>query len=1728
MVLMSQIPRTTESWDSPLRRASVNNFGYGGANSHVILENHVPAFASANRITSLPSKVYVLSAKDEHAAKAMVANLRDHLTDITDSSSYQNNLAFTLGERRSRFPWVAATSASSLSELIRLIDNGKMKPRRKNDHLKLGFVFTGQGAQWWAMGRELISAYPVFRETLQLAEGYLREFGATYSLMEELYQGEKTTRVNEAALGQPVCVAVQIALVRLLESWGVTPTAVTSHSSGEIASAYAAGVLSLRSAMGVVYARGNLAADVAKYSKLGPGGMMAVGLGVADVQKYTTRVTTGRVIVACQNSPSSVTISGDVAGIQELETFLQADKVFARKLQVPAAYHSHHMEPLAKPYAEWLNANIKPESAMKDIIYSSPTTGQRMTDVNKIGAADHWVKSLTQPVLFVESFTNMCFSGPNRPSDVDMIIELGAHPALSGPINDIKTLSAFNDSTPIGYSSCLVRKKNAVDTMHALACELIQSGIPLDMAGVNLTTNSRVLTDLPKYAWNHQIRHWYEPRMNRAHRMLSEGPHDLLGSLVTGTNRINPSWRNVITPSSLPWIKDHMLQGTTVYPGAGFICMALEGLIQAEQGNDKAISGYRLRDVDMLAALVIPEGENGVEVQLSLKPCDDKAIYAKNWKEFQVFSVTHDDKWSEHCRGLVCIEYDDKRVRTLPVAVRKATDYRIRVSPSDVYESMHRVGIQHGPIFQNLKAVRSRLSGSLATIVTADIAAIMPCQFQHAHLIHPTTLDTVFQAIYAALPAAGANLPSAQVPRSIKSLWISNYIKHGIPTSFNAFSEVLEHDKQGFKAAVTVIDEEEKAVITIENFLFQSIGSAVESHELCKNDKFLKSKWIPDVTMMKPDQLKQQLVCEPDLVEAQQLADIKLVCSWFVEEALAVITPEEIQNIQGHLKRFYAWMKATTLSSPASSVSPQEKAALIGKVATNSANGKLVCDVGPRLADVLCGRVLPLELMQDSQLLNRFYVESLKLDRSRKQVAELIRLFALKNSRSKILEIGAGSGGTTYEILTALGVEDPLAASYDFTDVDETFFDTAGEDLQPWKSLLSFRKLDIQQDPSIQGFETGSYDLVVASQVLHRTRSMDETVANVRKLLKPSGKLIIVESTQDQPDFRMTFGLLPDQWLGEEEHRLLTPSLTVDMWNSVLQANGFSGLDLEVRDCESDELYSYSVMVASSHDAEQLYHPEVVIAISKPGPHQQWLDRLVEAVSKVVGSKPCVQFYDEVDSEGKIVVFLPEVSATLLATPTDAQFEAMRNICTKSKGVLWVTRGGAIESSDPFSSLSQGFLRILRLEYVGKPLATLDLDPSADTWSDQFVSTISSVYESVFANTAEDKPRDYEFAERNGAIKVLRYFKDHARNKTWFPDMGDADTVVLQDFAQIPTHLAIEHPGRLDSLVFVPSLGYDGKEVAEQELEIRPHAYGITSRDISAVSNTAQDRSFGFECAGTITHVGTLASLEGYKVGDRVAAVLNGEFANTIRVPWTSAVQIPAAMGFELAAALPVAYASAWISLMDVARLEKGNSILIHDAGSAIGQAAISLAKHVGAEIFTTVSNAEHGSFLRRAAGIKADRIFTISTFASAILDQTRGRGVDVVLNTLEGPLLQETLNCVATLGHFIELGKRDLEQNSRLDMGAFARGVTFTAIDVAILAKHKGRQVHRALCSTLELMKARKIRGVPISVHGVSDLTQAFRNAQSNVSPATVILSVNPGSKVPVRIEKLVPKRSF
>ncbi|CCF35610.1 hypothetical protein CH063_01342 [Colletotrichum higginsianum] len=283
-----QVPTSTREWPKDMpRRISVNNYGYGGTNGHVIIDGaveHVREYSTAAERFDHP-RLIVMSSKDFNVTNRMVANLKDYL-EVRKSSDQKvslDDLAYTLHARRSHFSWRAAISSTSCHEDI---TEALEDPTRKTVALakeapRIGYVFNGQGAQWHAMGRELIAIYPVFRKALLQADIVLEDYGADWSLIEELQRGEKSTRVNEPRLSQPVCVALQVCLVDLLNSWGIHPSAVASHSSGEIAAAYAAGALTFEEALGVAYFRGHLTEKHHSASRV-PGGMMAVGLGAED------------------------------------------------------------------------------------------------------------------------------------------------------------------------------------------------------------------------------------------------------------------------------------------------------------------------------------------------------------------------------------------------------------------------------------------------------------------------------------------------------------------------------------------------------------------------------------------------------------------------------------------------------------------------------------------------------------------------------------------------------------------------------------------------------------------------------------------------------------------------------------------------------------------------------------------------------------------------------------------------------------------------------------------------------------------------------------------------------------------------------------------------------------------------------------------------------------------------------------------------------------------------------------------------------------------------------------------------------------------------------------------------------------------------------------------------------------------------------------------------------
>ncbi|TIC97276.1 Lovastatin diketide synthase mokB [Colletotrichum higginsianum] len=1687
-----------------IRRASVNNFGFGGSNAHVILEWHNPDSQDQEQTNgsatvdaaSGPARIYILSAKDEPASKRMISNLRNYIenADSTQERNLLASLAYTLGSRRSALPWKTVFAADSLDGILSSLDGGQNQPERSRKEIRVGWVFSGQGAQWHAMGRELFEAYPVFKTAIRECDSYIKEMGATWTITDELHRDEETTRVNDAEFSLPLSTAIQIAVVRLFWSWGIRPTGITSHSSGEAAAAFAAGVLSARSAIGITYIRGALTRKGKSTS--GPkGGMMAVGLGRSEADDYISRVIgdnkAKHLVVGCVNSPSSVTVSGDLPAVAELEQLLHADKVFARKLKVTEAFHSSHMKPMAAEFATLLvgllEANdVDLTTTPSSMVYSSPKTGKRMSSLESLLVPSHWTESMLQAVEFESSFIEMCWDPKTKEQCVDVVVEIGPHGALGGPITQIMQKPELGGAS-VSYLSSLSRGKCAVGTTQGVAMALMRQGYRLEMDAINFPhgrddTNVKVLHDLPTYSWSHQLRYWREPRNSRALRQNEHPPHHLIGSRDPLSPFSAPTWTNTLRMSDIPWVRDHVVGSDIVFPGAGFISMAIDAMSQAHQPNPDEKTFFNLRDVDLMQALVLPvDAELDVDLRLAIRPCDEKSLGVKGWYAFSVHSISGEkNTWTEHCTGLIRIEKHDRTSWDAPdlpaLKMMDAAVYSRKTDPKILWESLHETGIRHGPIFQNISQIQSSGRLSLCTFQVADTASIMPCSYESQHIVHPTTLDSAIQAAYSPLVSTGKRLKAALVPRRLKKLKVaSTLFNFGAGSVLGAQVCLKKQSSQSFSADLAVFD-----------------GVTGDDNPS-----------TPDV-----------------LIEIEGLSF----------QSLGLMT-DDIDRLDGHWKKFHHWMTAQLALTREDRLGPdssswllddaEHKASVRARVLEGGVNGEMITRLGPQLLPMLRGQVEPLELMMEGRLLSRYYVEALKWKRSNTQASELIKLLAHKNPRCRILEVGGGTGGCTELILSALGDSKPVDR-YDFTDVSAGFFEPARERFADWQDVMTYSTLDIEKDPASQGFECASYDIVVACQVLHATTNMRRTLSNVRKLLKPGGKLVLVETTNDQLDLFFTFGLLPGWWLSEEEERQLTPSLTPGLWRTMLSASGFNGVELEVRDCNDTDFYMISTIMSSATvepvTADRDSSSDAVLVYGDRPPPSEWLTDLQLSVAgaTTIGSAPSITSLDEADVAGKTVIFLGEVQQNLLSSIETDTFARVKSMLMDSRAVIWVARGATMACDDPRKALHVGLLRTLRNETNGKPCISLDIDPSRDPWTPETIDAILQVFHTSLG--AANQHSDFEYVERDGIIHVPRAVNN--------PGWRDSDTAeaTLKPFKSSPgsrLRMHVERPGLLDSLCFreeeIPDLPADW-------VEIEPVTFGLNFTDIMvAMGQIKQDPEpfMGFECAGVITMLGEAAAAErGLKVGDRVCALQRGHWATRVQTPSTNVVLIPSGMSFEDAASIPQAFATAYISLFTTANLRKGERVLIHSGAGGVGQAAIMLSQLAGAEVFVTAGTQAKRDFVCRKFGISQDHVYSSrdASFVDGIRERTGGEGVDVALNSLAGHLLQATFDCMAEFGRFVEIGQKDLEQDSRLSMHTFMRNVSFQCVDLLAWERAKGDAVQEALKHIMKLLEEKQLGLIdPVSAYPISDIEKVFRTMQGGQHVGKLVVTASEKDLVPV-----------
>lgn len=1570
--------------------------------------------------------------------------------------------------------------------------------------------------------------YKVFADAIDKAEEHLKQMGASWSLTEELNKSQAESRVDEAEISQPACTAVQLALVLLLESWGIKPETVTGHSSGEIAAAFTARFITFKSAIAIAYFRGQAAAILSREQKQ-RGAMLALGIGAEEASQLIEEHANGHYAsVAAINSPKSVTISGDQLAIEHIHKEAEAKGVFARKLKVQMAYHSRHMEAVAdfyldaiKPYCGVESTPGIDENGTRPRFVSSVTANfLEAEDVD----ASYWVKNLVRPVRFANAIQTMVTPQKSAKANAinyavpTAILEIGPHAALKTPIMQTVELTRAEQGQTgaFTYLASLLRGSNSVDAVLELAGSLFNLGAPIQLGQVNQTNiqNSDVVTGLPAYAWDKSVS--YEVRPRATHQKLFPGEtfHPLLGRRIDTDGGKTRVYRQVFTLDEMPWIRDHVVAGAVIFPMTGYMSCAIEA---ARRAVATPAGSFLIRDFHVVARLEIQEEEQ-VDMVTRLTPATigTGSFSSTSWS-FEISTWTKAGGWTIHAYGRIEPDEDMKtETPTLKTALPlvNSTSTLIEHDIAHAYEYAGVRATQYGPTFRN--SVRF-FEGDGYTVLEHKLRDLGNLQGNigpyGSHVtVDPPTLDGFLQGGGPLQQTEDGKRP-AQMPNYISRFRISNTIPSTSKQRFDIVTRLLDYDVKGGRMSISVSAFSRQAdgslipVAEWESVAFRSIGSADEDPDPAAS---IPDNWVwemlPRIDLMDPDKVSKKFdVGSFDEIQISHMRDLEIAAAYYLYHALRETAGDDTTERPFHLSRFAAWAERYVAKHNVKF--DTEPTALLQKVRSHDAQGEMLCAVGEGLVQILRGEIEPLEIMLADGLLTRHYEADVVNERLSKVLGDVVLNFSNLEPNLRILEIGAGTAGTTLPVLEALSKNVPQGAflEYTFTDISSGFFENARNKLSKWSKHITYKKLDISQDPLPQGFTAGEYDIVVAANVLHATQNMKTTMNNLRLLLKPKGKVVVLEGNH-HPALATPFVLLPGWWYAEDEYRDLQegPMMPTKVWNRLLQDTGFSGIDVCIQGSIGSGDETMSIMCSS-----KVAHREDTGSITVCGPLMDddevtFAQTVVDAISERLGVPVDLKPIAEIEpSSNSYYIVIDSPSDSFLRDVSAEKFEVLKGLLTHNAGLLWV-----IPQADvPEYKFIKGMLRTLRIESDSKSLLSFDDVP----YTQQGVSAILKLVRPLL-DPEMTRAQDQDFVWHDESIHVprMRMLKD--AKETFAVEEGVSfrkEQNIWEGDRSL--EMTIEVAGSPDSIYFRRTNDLQNP-LAENEIVVEVEAVGVSHRDLDLVLGAISWAPPGYDGAGRVVKVGPgVADLQ---EGDKVMflALEGSAFSTYKKMPASHAARVPGYLSITDAASMPLAYSLAVLALVRTARLRKNETVLIHSAAGAVGQACVVVAQHLGARVLVTAGTSEKREFLHKELGVPSELIFSSRTahFRDQILCATEGKGVDVIVNSIGGELLADTWALAARFSRFVEIDKKAAFHNNNLPMRTFDKNVSFTSIDLRGMFQYKPEEVKELFSQVVQLLRQQIIAPIkPVTVLPLSQFSSALRKIRSGDSIGKIVVTL-------------------
>jgi len=1751
--LKLRVPTDTEPFPETdgERLAGVNSFGFGGANAHVIL-TEPPSIPHADHAEIWIERAWpiMLSARSEDALRGYAMKLASWLTErvnLNGDSPVLPDLTYTLGKRRNHHPHRLSLVARSIPELIEELDvfaikGDSVKVRtlftpRPESAPRVAFIMSGQGPQWWGMGRELMQHEPVFRHVIEQCDAALRGV-ATFSLLEELGRPEETSQLHRTEIAQPAIFAMQVGLAELWKSWGVYAAAILGHSVSEIAAACVAGLFSLEQGARITALRARFMEGCAR----GEGRMLAVGLGEEEAQALIDKHDQ-TISIAAFNGPRSLTLAGPRHSIEAMFAELETQGVFARLVRVDHPFHHAMMQPAADALE---NALIDLVPQPETIPLFSTITGNRLN--GNAGDAAHWARGIRQPVQFAPAINAIADFG------VDIWLELGAHPALAHSIAEC--LASRGGSKPIVISS--VRREREHDSVLEAAMDLHRAGAALDFTAV---TPSRRVLPLPAYAWD-RSRWWNEAPDWRESRLGSGGR----GMLDMRLPRATPTWTARLDSRHMAFLKDHKVENHVVFPAAGFVDLVIEAGTQLFEGRP-----FVVEDLEIRKPLILSNPAGSVQIEISYEPND---------RTFTIQSrFDPSASWSLHVVGSMRGERTES---DFAASTFETEDNHPSASlkPVDIdafYRYMNDLGLRYGDEFRSVRELSAAEGESVGRVALSETIASRAGDYP----LHPVLLDGalhVFSAGRSTIEARGSRL---KLPvRFGRILFL-----HSPGASTRVRASVVQCNDEFVEGCIALYDESCKPCVLVDGFRAISVASVRRGAIGQVRDVLYHVDWertpnesrlgtleplpltrlrdaaegaLDDVVAIRGrKRLESAIAAQDDLAAVLLCPGLRemgvAMGADFTADTLQVAVPmrpvfEELMlKLQKHglVESSGSGYRPSPAFTTAAESANEALRRFITEHPGHLPEAQLVAGNCAELGPILRGEKDAVQILfagAGAELLDQFYGDGLLtshwLAAITAAVEEAAR--ALPEGRGlRILEIGAGTGGLSAQVLPALarGLH-----SYTFTDVSAAFFSGAHQKLANFAEVET-RIFDIEKSATEQGFELGSFDFIIGTNVLHAVADIRAALHNLYGLLAPGGSLVFMDVATPQLWTETVFGLTNGWWrFSDRDLRPVHPLLGRSQWEAVLRETGFketSSLPGLMGPHGEGQIAilarkAWQAPAASQLTVEVPPEKSFLIFADPEGIGSSLAERLRAAGIRCrsafrgtafVASEPDTftlraeapedwrQLFAACAGEGapERIIYLWNLDARIdddAAIGTDALLHLVQSLdsawpMTKLRIDL-VTRGAEAVGRDGSPTVvaqapAIGLMRVILNEYPNYACRGIDLPP-----------TPSAADADLLRMELLRAESEREVAFRGEARYVQRLERGHPRRERTFDPA-------------VPLRLESRERGQLDTLRFAP---FAQPSCGPSEVIIDVKAAGVNFRDVlkalALYPGEAPDaRIFGDEVGGIVTAVGS--DVTHVRPGDRVFGLAVFGLATQTIARASDVRRIPNDLSFEEAATIPVVFMTSWHALKNVARLRKGETVLIHAGAGGVGMAAVQIAHHLGAEVIASAGSPAKRTLLQ-TLGVKHVTDSRRGDFSEAVMELTDRRGVDVVLNALAGEAIPMGLACLAEFGRFVEIGKRDIYQNSRIPLRPLRRNASFHVVAMDAVFAANESLTREILGEISDLIEQRALCPLPFRAFPANNVGSAFRLMASGKHIGKVVVSL-PETFVPRRGEPIAPK---